>query len=608
MVRTRYKLFEALEERRLLASDWNNVQLVRDVDRSGLVTPQDAMLVIDDLNNMGARRLPPRGLDSLEPLVDVNADQWVTPLDVLLVIDAINSLSDRQPLITGGLSGVSDPNGNGVVLVDNVTITGQTLPDSLIEISVDGRPSTAVTDSRSGVDGKFMVDLPVTEGRQVIRITAVDLLGRKIQLNVEARRGNTIHDWSASVLTIVRQWTALSNDPYTNRIVPSQPPLVARNLAMIHTAMFNAANAVQREFPSYKMDLIPEEGIDASVAAAAAGFEVAKSLYSAIDEVAVWQATLDESLAQSPEGSQRTASLNFGRLVGQAMLAERANDGAKGPSTYTAGSDIGRWQRTFPDYLPPLLPQWPGVKPFLLSSGIEFLPPAPPALSSEQYARDVDEVMRLGSFDSSERTAEQTEIAVFWADGGGTFTPPGHWNQIAADVTLAQSTSLVGTSRAFALLNLAIADAGIVSWNAKYTYDLWRPIDAIRSADLDGNPATEARTNWIPLIKTPPFPTYTSGHSTFSGAASAVLTSLFGAVAFDSSIDAQGGPEQRPLNDLQLVTRHFESFDQAAEEAGASRIYGGIHFTFDNIAGLESGRRIGAATIARMSMVPASTQ
>jgi membrane-associated phospholipid phosphatase len=151
------------------------------------------------------------------------------------------------------------------------------------------------------------------------------------------------------------------------------------------------------------------------------------------------------------------------------------------------------------------------------------------------------------------------------------------------------------------MLNIAQADAGIAAWDAKYFYDVWRPIDAIRQADFDGNAATHGDNTWIPLLKTPPFPSYTSGHSTFSGAASAVLTYLFGDhVSFDSRADGHTAPEQRPLDPAVVVTRHFDSFAQAAEEASLSRIYGGIHYRFDHVAGMEMGQRIGAAVVQRL--------
>jgi membrane-associated phospholipid phosphatase len=261
---------------------------------------------------------------------------------------------------------------------------------------------------------------------------------------------------------------------------------------------------------------------------------------------------------------------------------------------FTPGSEPGDWNRTQPDLLPPLLPQWPLVKPFALPSGDAFRPGEPPDLGSEDYAQAVDEVYRLGRLDSLERTADQTEIAVFWSDGGGTATPPGHWNRIAMDVIMREQLSLLENSRVMALLNIALADAGIACWDAKYTYELWRPLDAIHEADLDGNRQTESDETWLPLLKTPPFPTYTSGHSTFSAAAAAVLTELFGEnYSFESTSDAHSGLSQRPLNKELVTTRQFTSFSDAAQEAGLSRIYGGIHFSFDDTAGQAAGTQIG---------------
>jgi hypothetical protein len=261
---------------------------------------------------------------------------------------------------------------------------------------------------------------------------------------------------------------------------------------------------------------------------------------------------------------------------------------------YTPGTAPGQWQRTFPDYFPPLLTQFPHVTPFAMTSPAQFRPGPPPALDSAEYAAAVDEVQRLGGFTSSERTEEQTEIALFWADGGGTFTPPGHWNQIAADVSLAKSTPLMENARLFAMLNVASADAGISCWETKYFYNLWRPIDAIRKADIDGNEATVAQPNWIPLIRTPNFPSYTSGHSTFSSAAATILNNVFGTnVSFSSTADDHTGFRERPLSNEQVVTRQFTSFDQAAEEAGRSRVYGGIHYQFESTVGKEVGHAIG---------------
>jgi hypothetical protein len=183
----------------------------------------------------------------------------------------------------------------------------------------------------------------------------------------------------------------------------------------------------------------------------------------------------------------------------------------------------------------------------------------------------------------TQRTAEQTEIALFWSDGAGTAGLPGHWNSIAEGVAQQRGNSLTENARLFAMLNIAVADAYISSWDARYTYNFWRPITAIREAGTDGNPATEADTNWTPLLVTPPFPSYTSGHSTVGSAAAAVLSALFRPhVAFATGSEGLPG-----------VTRTFDGFSAAAAEVGRSRIYGGIHFDFDNRAALAAGRSLG---------------
>jgi len=594
------RTIEQLESRQLLASDWQNLSLIRDVDRSGLVTSLDALILVNAINESGIRDLPPRPVASTEPHCDVNGDGSLTPLDVLIVINAINRLDDHQPTIVGGMSPESDPNNNGVVLTDRVAIRGQTLAHSSVKFSIESKNDSVAT-IVSDDQGMFTFDLPVAEGLQTVRMKATDDLGRQSELKLDVRRGNTIQDWNAAALDIVRQWTTTSNDPYPNRIVPSQPPMVARNLAMIQTAMFDAVNAVTGKYTGYVFQTTPQPNASENAAAASAAFEVAKVLYRASDELAVWQASLSETLSQETDATARDSGVSLGKLAAQAILAARNNDGVQSKSSYTPTNTVGRWQRTFPDYQPPLLAQWSNVKPFALTSASEFRSAPPPAMDSPEYAVAVDEVMRNGGHQSSQRTVEQTEIALFWADGGGTATPPGHWNRIATDVTLAKQTNLLETARAFALMNIALADAGIASWDAKYHYDFCRPIDAIRQADQDGNAATTSESTWIPLLKTPPFPAYTSGHSTFSGAASAVLASLFGdATSFASQTDGHAAPEQRPLDASQIVTRQFDSFTQAAEEAGMSRIYGGIHFNFDNTAGLKLGREVATATLARL--------
>jgi hypothetical protein len=496
------------------------------------------------------------------------------------------------------LSPNSDPDGNGVVLVPQVTIIGQSLPNVSVHATIEGDAETREAQLVADASGRFQFIADVAPGLNTLHIEAVNRLGESLVVERTIRYGDVILDWNASLLNVIRDWTTLSNDPYPNRIVTERPPVAARSLAMVHAAMYDAVNAIEGTHEPYFVDIVAPAGASPIAAAAAAAQRVASQLYREPDELAVFNAAFAEALATVPDGSAETLGIELGRQVGDAILAWRSTDGSGAHVPYTPGTEPGNWDRTFPDVLPPLLPQWPQVTPFAMTSGSQFRPAESPDLESAEYAAALEEVMQLGGLNSTERTAEQTEIALFWGDGGGTFTPPGHWNQIASDVAFTRSNSLADNARLFALLNIAQADAGICSWDAKYAYNLWRPIDAIRRGNTDGNSDTPGDPTWTPLLKTPPFPTYTSGHSTFSGAADIILTSFFGAnVQFSTLADGHNGFTQRPLSDQQITTRTFDSFAEAADEAGRSRIYGGIHFQFDNTAGLAAGRAIGTYII-----------
>ncbi|WP_291862968.1 Ig-like domain-containing protein, partial [Accumulibacter sp.] len=300
-------------------------------------------------------------------------------------------------------------------------------------------------------------------------------------------------------------------------------------------------------------------------------------------QMASFAAALASALAGIADGAAKGDAIALGRAIADDIIALRKGDGFDDFVDFTGSTAPGQWQASAPIYAVALLPQWADLQPFAMSSPSEFRPPAPPALDSATYTADFAEVKTLGSATGSTRSAEQTEIARFWADGAGTDTPPGHWNRIAATLATAQGNSLAANARLFAQLNVALADASIAAWDAKYHYTAWRPITAIRAADTDGNDATAADAAWTSLLITPPFPEYVSGHSTYSGAAEAVLASAFGtSTAF--TIDSEGLPG---------IERSFANVHAAAEEAGRSRIYGGIHFEFANQAGLVAGRALG---------------
>jgi hypothetical protein len=359
------------------------------------------------------------------------------------------------------------------------------------------------------------------------------------------------------------------------------PPRAARNLAMVHGAVYDAVNAVEKTHHYYQVDAVLGGPASAEVAAAVAAHRVLVGLYPR--QAARFNAALDASLRGVPEGPAKGRGMRLGQAVAERVVQWRQRDGSGRTVEHTPGTAAGVWRPTPPGFRPGLLPQWPSVTPFALREIASFRPRPPPALTSAAYAADCNEVKDLGGRASTRRTAEQTLIAWFWDDGEGSVTPPGHWNRIAQTVARARGTTMAENARLFALLNIALADAAIVCWDCKFEFNFWRPITAIHEADRAGNPDVRPDAGWAPLLTTPPFPSYTSGHSTFSGAAAAVLAHFFGTddVRFTSESDGLPGH-----------SRSFASFSAAAAEAGRSRIYGGIHYEFDNREGLALGRAL----------------
>jgi membrane-associated phospholipid phosphatase len=593
--------FEMLEDRHMLAV-WQNAVLQLDVDVSGLVTPLDVLLVIDDLNVHHARNLKDATHSSLPRyFVDTNGDDFASALDALHIISALELRGQPLDMVIS-IDPVQDKNGNGIVLQDYALLHGQTSVQIRLDVTV-----TLLNAERKAVRNQFQqfeatsrnnfaFQQKLFPGVNRLYVIATDMLGRQISLEREIVRGDIVADWNAALLNVIRDWTTTSNDPYLGRIVPSAPPMVSRNLAMIHGAMFDAITGVDGKYTPHMAKISAQTGTSLLAAGASAAYEVASALYPLPREVSVWQTTLAESLKLVPEGPSKQAGIAYGKQVAQMWLDARANDGSSELVSIAPSSEAGQWNRTTPDFLPPLLPQWGSVRPLAMDDVSHFHPDPPPTMASEEYAKAVDEVMRLGRVDSQERTNDQTEIALFWADGGGTATPPGHWNEIAIRVSLNENESTVDRSRTMALLNFALADAAIASWYTKYHYDLWRPIDAIRQADQDSNASTKTDASWLPLLRTPPFPSYTSGHSTFSGAAATILSALYGQnYHFSTRSDGHSGLTQKPL--ASIKERNFDSFWSAAEEAGMSRVYGGIHFEFDNVSGLAIGKAVAAAVL-----------
>ena len=382
----------------------------------------------------------------------------------------------------------------------------------------------------------------------------------------------------------VLQWNDVLLDAI--RTDKTAPPMAARAMAMVHTAIHDAVNSIEHRYQSYGKSFVshPQASLDAAIAAASE--RTLSAIFPA--QHATFTAKLDDSLAAIADGIRETQGVAAGRFAADQILALRASDGAFAVTPYQPGTNPGEWRPTPPAYLSSLLPQWPNVTPWSLTRGDQFRPENPPALNSSEYAAAVNQVKSLGSLTSTTRTAEQANIAKVWAAGPGTATPPGQWNQIAADIARSKNLSTIDNARLFALLNVSLADAGIAAWDAKYATNLWRPISAIREADTDNNPATEKDAAWTPLITTPPFSAYVSGHSTFSGAGAAILSSFLGTdqVNFTLKSEVAGVPD-----------RTFTSLAAAGDEAGMSRIYGGIHYIFDHTAGSATGKKIAAEAL-----------
>ncbi len=360
------------------------------------------------------------------------------------------------------------------------------------------------------------------------------------------------------------------------------PPKAARALAIMHAAIYDAVNGITQTHEPYFVRVKAGDGALPEAAASVAARLVLLRLFPA--QQAAFDATYNKVLRAVSPGEGKRASIDWGEHVAQTLLADRAKDGSQATVIYASRNPIGVWRPTEPAFAKPALPQWPGVKPFAMTSAAQFRPAMPPALTSAAYADDFNKTKELGAKNSTTRTSEQATIARFWADGPGTVTPPGHWNVIARELAIQRGNTMEENARLFALLNIAEADAGILCWDCKYACNFWRPITAIQNADADENPATEKDADWTPLLVTPPFPEYTSGHSTFSSAGATVLAAFFG---------SDNIPFTTAAEDVPGISRSYASFSEAAAEAGMSRIYGGIHFMSANREGLLSGARLG---------------
>ena len=430
---------------------------------------------------------------------------------------------------------------------------------------------------------------------------------------------------SASGANQVLAWNEIGFDV---TMEGGQNPIhVSRSMAMMHLAIHDALNALDRRFEPYlyhgasatrpardgavletvadaPRDLNGRDVLDvmadAAIATAARDVLVqAVPQWGNADQRAkalrMTELAFGTAIANLPEGAARQHGIATGAAAARAIIAARQADGAQAQSPYRPTNEPGRW-RPHPNPVPanppipnpvlaagnwpPLLPQWATLSPFTMVTPSQFRLPGPPALASAAYARDFDEVKRLGGKASTARTAEQTEIAKYWYEGS-----PQGWSRIARVVLGARGMDRWDSARLLALVNAVIADGYIAGADTRYLVDLWRPVTAIREADKDGNEATVPDPVWESFLNTPPLPDYPSTHSVAGGAAAAVLARFFGTdqVAFTMT----SGPP------FAGITRSFAGFAQAAQENADSRVYAGVHFRSACQDGILQGRQIG---------------
>ena len=350
----------------------------------------------------------------------------------------------------------------------------------------------------------------------------------------------------------------------------------SRVVAIAHAAMFDAVNSIERKYTKYAVEVSPPAGASAAAAAITAAHAVLTQLVP--DQKKMLDTALTTTLADVADGAAKDAGTAVGREVAAKLLELRSNDGIDAKVAYTPGATPGAWQPTPPDLRAAVGPERGAVKPFVLTSSDQFTMPGPPALNSEAFARDILEIQSVGAHRHTSRTAEQTEVAIYWTVW--THMP---FNAAARAAATKRGYALVDNARLFALLNMAGADSQTACWHWKYRFNFWRPVTAIRAADSAKNAALKSDPNWEPLLNTPAHPDYPSGHATYGGAAAEVLKAVFGDDRVDVSFTWPAGG----------VARTYTSFSQIDHEIIDARVWGGIHFRKTDEDSSALGHKIG---------------
>lgn len=389
---------------------------------------------------------------------------------------------------------------------------------------------------------------------------------------------------AAAAADVVLDWNAIAvNTAVANK---QNPFAQARYAAIVQLAVFEAVNSITHEYQPYLGTVTASPDASPQAAAIEAAYEVLSTYFPAS------QGTLNtdylNSLSSIPDGPAKTDGMAAGHAAATAMVLLRANDGSSPPQFKIPGPPVpGEWQAT------PSCPivngvavgiafQWQYVTPFAIPSASAFLLGPPPALTSNEYAKVYNEVMTVGSIDSTERPPDRADVALFYAAS----SPTQAFNQAAEQVAQEKGGSLSENARTLALINMAMSDSLVASFLNKYHYNFWRPETAIHAGDADGNSKTVGDPNWAPFVVTPCFPSYPSNHGSAGNGAAEVLRRLYGEAGHAITLTNPAVPN---------IVLQYTSFKQITDDISDARVYGGIHFRSDQEAGADLGRAVGTA-------------
>ena len=467
--------------------------------------------------------------------------------------------------ITAEVNQESDPSGTGNIFQQNVLVDGFAKPYSVIWLAKGLKPGYFTTITQADYAGHYAFLTPVSKGSTVLQVFAENQSQNYSNIEkVTVTRGGPIVAWDSLALRAIQ-----------NTNLPA--PEAARDLAILHSAQYDAVAAATSPKSAYQVHVTASKGASAEAAANSAAFVVLSALFPS-QNLAI-SGAYNAAVAGFTKGPSITAGLALGKEVANQTLADRANDGSNTVVNFAPSNVPGRWRLTPPNYSPAIDPQFGQVTPFEIASGSAFRPVAPPSIGTPAYDQALSQVASLGRSNSTTRTADQTAAALFWNDGPGTYTSPGHWNEIAEQLAVGRKDSLVKDARLFAQLDFALADAAIASSDSQYTYGEWRPVTAVQQSD----------STFGPLLVTPSSPSYVSENAAYGAAAAEVLSSTFGAkTKFTDKLYASTG-----------VTRTFASFNAAATENANSRVWGGVNFSFDAQAGVDLGTQVGKEVLAK---------